>query len=118
MLAGLRRILQIVGTDGEGFEEVKDGAFGDDAAACKKSKKQEDDRVHAFRDADEDPVPPDENIEEDEGNACRQEKELQQVKVTSSVAKKWAESMIGIVEFEKEPDGVTNKVFKQVFYLQ
>lgn len=49
---------------------------------------------------------------------CEDIEKLQQVKVTSSVAKKWAESMIGIVEFEKEPDGVTNKVFKQVFYLQ
>lgn len=49
---------------------------------------------------------------------CEDFEKLQQVKAASSVAKEWADSMAGIVEIEKEPDGVTNKVFKQIFYLQ
>ena len=49
---------------------------------------------------------------------CEDLERLKQVKAASSVAKEWADSMAGIVEIEKEPDGVTNKVFKQIFYLQ
>lgn len=42
---------------------------------------------------------------------------LRKIKAASTVAKRWTESMQGIVEFPKEPDGVTNKIYEQIFYL-
>ena len=48
---------------------------------------------------------------------CEDIETLKRIKMSSTVAKRWAESMTGIVEFEKESDGVTNRDFKQVFYL-
>ena len=49
---------------------------------------------------------------------CEDLERLRQVKAASLVAKKWAESMAGIVEIEKESDGMANKLFGQIFYLQ
>ena len=49
---------------------------------------------------------------------CDDMNKLRRIKAASEVAGRWAESMQGIIEFPKEPDGVTNKVFQQIFYLK
>lgn len=48
---------------------------------------------------------------------CEDPEQMKRVKADNPAAKKWAESMKGIMEVETEEDGVTPKVFKQVFFL-
>ena len=49
---------------------------------------------------------------------CDDVEKLRRVKAESPVAKKWSESMNGIMELEKTENGSGNEVFEQVFYLE
>lgn len=49
---------------------------------------------------------------------CDDTEKLRRVKAENPVAKKWAESMDGIMEIDKTGDGSGNEVFEQIFYLE